>query len=188
MSRPSPVDLVHTYSSIGIDYNDIYIFDCVAWPGQAMPRGRLPASLLGHSVRMSTSSVCHHHHRSGRLRRLLPSSLHLARTWSVQPIMHDPPGSRDVHRRVLRASSPSNRAAGLLPVASSGCSTAARVSASPLHLHHRPLCIDDCTAHSLLRHPSAQGLRPADWVFVIELPLPAPSLSHARRSHPSHRR
>lgn len=83
------------------------------------------------------------------------------------------------------------RATGLLAccrVASSGCSTAARVSASPLHLHHRPLCIDDCTAHSLLRHPSAQGLRPADWVFVIELPLPAPSLSHARRSHPSHRR
>jgi hypothetical protein len=36
----------------------------------------------------------------------------------------------------------------------------------------------------LLRHPSAQGLRPADWVHIIELPLPAPSLSPARRPPP----
>jgi len=69
---------------------------------------------------------------------------------------------------------------GCCYVASSGCSTAARVSASPLHLHYRHLCIDDCAAQSLLRHPSAQGLCLADWVFVIELPLPASSLRPAR--------
>ena len=146
MSRPSPVDLAHTYSGIGIDYTDIYIFDCAAWPGKAMPRGRLPASLLGHSVRMSTSSVRRHHHRSGRLRRLLPSSLHLARTRSVQPIMRDPPGSRDVHRRVLCVSSPSNRAAGLLPCRLVGlqhrrpCVRFAVASTSPPPVHRRLYC------------------------------------------------
>jgi hypothetical protein len=52
---------------------------------------------------------------------------------------------------------------GCCCAATSGHSTAARVFASSLHLHCRPLCIDDCAAKSLLRHMSAQGLRPADW-------------------------
>ena len=101
---------------------------------------------FGPSVRMSTSSVRRHHHRSGRLRRLLPSSLHLARTRSVQPIMHDPPGFRDVHRRVLRASSPSNRAAGLLPCRLVGlqhrrpCVSFAVASTSPSPVHRRLYC------------------------------------------------
>jgi len=42
-----------------------------------------------------------------------------------------------------------------------------------------------CASTTMLRHLSTHGLRPADWVFVIELPLPTPSLSHARRSHHS---
>jgi hypothetical protein len=79
-----------------------------------MPRGRLPASLLSHSACTSTSLVRHRHHRSGRLHRLLPLSLHLVLTWSVQSIMRDPPGSCDVHHRALHASSSSNKAAGLL--------------------------------------------------------------------------
>lgn len=95
--------------------------------------------------------------------------------------MGDPPSSRNGHRQVLRVSSPSNRAVAF---ASSGPSTVVCVSASPLHLHHRLLCLDDCAAQSLLRHPSAQGVCPADWVFVIELPLPAPSLSPTRRAPP----
>jgi len=70
---------------------------------------------------------------------------------------------------------------GCCYVASSGHSTVTRVFASPLHLHRRPLCIDDCAVQSLPRHASAQGRRPADRVFVIELPLPTPSLSPARR-------
>jgi hypothetical protein len=100
------------YSGIGINFTGIYIFDCAAWAGIAMLRGRLPASLLGHSACTSTLSVRRRHHRSGRLRRLLPSSLHLMSTQSVQPIMCDPPSSCDVHRRALRASSSSSRAAG----------------------------------------------------------------------------
>jgi hypothetical protein len=78
------------YFGIDIDFTVIYI-DCAAWPGLAMSNGRLPASLLGHSAYTSTSSVRHHHHRLGCLRRLLPLSLHLARTPSVQLIMRDPP-------------------------------------------------------------------------------------------------
>ena len=70
---------------------------------------------------------------------------------------------------------------GCCCVASSSHNIVVRVYALPLHLHRHHLCIDDCVAQSLLRHPSAQGLRPADWVFVIELPLPASSLRPARR-------
>ena len=70
---------------------------------------------------------------------------------------------------------------GCCCVASSGRSTAVSVSTSPLHLHRRHLCIDDCAAQSLLCHPSAQGLRSANWVFIIELLLPTSSLRPARR-------
>lgn len=47
--------------------------------------------------------------------RLLQSSFHLAHTRFVQPIVYDPPGSCDVHRRVLHASSLSNKATVVLP-------------------------------------------------------------------------
>jgi hypothetical protein len=83
------------YFSVGIDFTNIYNFNCVAWSTLAMPRGYLPMLLLGHSARTSTSSVRHHHHKSGCLHRPLPSSLNLMRTQSVQPIMHDPPSSYD---------------------------------------------------------------------------------------------
>jgi hypothetical protein len=71
---------------------------------------------------------------------------------------------------------------GCCCVASSAHNTAIRVYAFPLHLHRRHLCIDDYAAQSLLRYPSTQGLRPTDWVFVIELPLSTSSLRPARRN------
>ena len=70
---------------------------------------------------------------------------------------------------------------GYYCVASSGHSTAVRVSASPLRLYRRHLCIYNRVAQSLLCHPSTQGLRSADWVFVIKLPLPVSSLRPACR-------
>ena len=79
------------------------------------------------------------------------------------------------------------RATGLLAccrVASLGRNTAARVSASPLHLYRRPLCIDECVVQSLMRHSSAQDLRLANWVFIIEMLLPVPSLSPTRQLPP----
>jgi hypothetical protein len=53
------------YFGIGIDFTSIYIFDCAPWLRHAMPRGHLTASLLGHSVCMSTLLVRHCYHRSG---------------------------------------------------------------------------------------------------------------------------
>ena len=135
------------YSSIGIDFTGIDIFNCEAWSGHAMPRERLPASLLRHSACTSTSSVRHRHHRPGRLRRLLPSSLHLARTRFIQPITRDPPGSCDVHRRVLCASFSSNRAAGLLLCRlvrlqhRRPCVRFAVASTSPSPVHRRLYCV-----------------------------------------------
>jgi hypothetical protein len=74
--------------------------------------------------------------------------------------MRDPLGSRDVHLLLCRLIGPQHR--------------------HPCPLRH---CIY-ITVQSLLHHPSAQGLCPVDWVFVIEPPLPAPSLSPAHRPPP----
>lgn len=88
-------------------------------------------SCLSRSICTSTLSICPHHHRSGRLHRLFPSLLHLARTRSVQPIMCDPLGSRDIHRQGLGAFL---LATGLL---ASCCVASSRRNISPLcPLHH----------------------------------------------------
>jgi hypothetical protein len=88
-------------------------------------------SCLNRSIYTSILSICPHHHRSGRLHRLFPSLLHLACTRSVQPIMCDPLGSRDIHRQGLGAFL---LATGLL---ASCCVASSRRNISPMcPLHH----------------------------------------------------
>jgi hypothetical protein len=88
-------------------------------------------SCLNRSIYTSILSICPHHHRSGRLHRLFPSLLHLACTLSVQPIMCDPLGSRDIHHQDLSAFL---LATGLL---ASCCVASSRRNISPMcPLHH----------------------------------------------------
>jgi hypothetical protein len=117
-----------------------------------------------YTVDLSSTPI---HHRLGCLHRLVPSSLHLVRTRSIQPNMCDPHGSRDI---IAESYVHLLRAIGLLAsycVASSSRNTVARMSASSLYLHRHSSCIDDCSAKSLLHHPFAKGLY--DQVFAINL-------------------
>jgi hypothetical protein len=95
--------------------------------------------------------------------------------------LHTPLTRRRHHGQVLHASSLSKRVVDVLSHrATHRCSCVRFAVASTLSSPvHQWLC---CA----LRHLSAQGLCPVDWVFVTELPLPVSSLSHAPRSHPSH--
>ena len=161
----------------------------IVWPSQGM-RCRGDAFLRHFSVIQSARLHCRFNittNRSERLHRLLPLSLHLARTRSVQPIMHRLPSSHDVHRRVLRASSPSNRASLLLcrlvRLYRRPCVRFAMASTSPSHVHQRVLrnlCCAIRQHHVFVLLIWSSSSR----VFVIELPLLMPSLSPAHRSPP----
>jgi hypothetical protein len=82
-------------------------------------------------------------------------------------------GSCDVHRRVLRTSSPSNRATGLLL-----CRLVRPQHRRPCQLRRCIYIVVPCASMIVLRNLChAMCLHK---VFVIEPPLPAPSLSPAR--------
>jgi hypothetical protein len=56
-----------------------------------------------------------------------------------------------------------------------------------LYLHHRSLCIDDCTMQYLLCHLSTQGFHPANQVFVVNLELCLWTWGRCRPSARGHR-